>query len=469
MAFLPDGRVLFVEQKTRNIRILVNGAASTIHTVADVNTTGNERGLLGITVDPSWPSRPYVYAHFDHTPGNVIYVSMFTVSGDLTDAGSADLSVVSRYDILTDIPDDQDNHNGGTVRFGKDGMLYVSLGEDAVPCAAQDSTQLQGVILRLDVSALPLGGSGPPAKSVITPADNPYPSTDANAGLTFCHGLRNPFRFHVDPLSGNLYVADVGAGEWEEVSEASGGENFGWPLREGPETRVVGACPEPGGSGNYPYAPPIAYYDRTGFSAAIVSATLYRPVSGGAYSFPPEEYSGSCFYAEYYQGFVRRVVKSGSAWVAAPPVPGQPDGVNWATGIANVADWMVGPDGALYYVKQFPGEIRRIVYTGPQTAVPGAVTSPAPLLRAFPNPLHGETGVTLEFEIDERADIEIDLFDQGGRRLHGFRAGAMEPGSGRIVWDGRDARGREVPAGVYFVRLRANHREASLRIVVTRR
>src|SRR5262249_11931446 len=155
------------------------------------------------------------------------YIAMFTASGDLSSPASSNLALGSRFNIITDIPDNASNHNGGTLRFGPDGMLYASMGEDGDPCGAQDSTRFKGVILRLDVSALPQPGSGPPAKSLIRPATgNPFPATNANAGLTYCYGLRNPFRFHIDAASGRLYIADVGEGTWEEVDEAIGGENF---------------------------------------------------------------------------------------------------------------------------------------------------------------------------------------------------------------------------------------------------
>ncbi|HLG93491.1 MAG TPA: PQQ-dependent sugar dehydrogenase, partial [candidate division Zixibacteria bacterium] len=308
-AFLPDGRILFTEQKTRRIRMIVNGAISTtdpIITITDVQTTGNEQGLLGIAIDPEWPARPYVYVYFDQTGSSMIYLSMFTATGDLSDPNSHNLSLGSRYNIITDIPDGASNHNGGTIRFGPDSMLYASLGEDADPCKAQDSTSFKGVILRISVDSLPGSGSGPATKSAITPSDNPFPGPSANARLVWAYGLRNPFRFNIDGQTGSLYIADVGQGTWEEVSECAGGENFGWPFREGPATRTVAGCTEPGGSGNGSFVPPIAYYNRTGFTASIVSAGLYRPIAGpNFFNFPPE-YNGDYFFIDYYQGFMRR-------------------------------------------------------------------------------------------------------------------------------------------------------------------
>jgi cysteine-rich repeat protein len=286
---------------------------------------------------------------------------MFALAGDLSDGSSPNLQLVaaSRYDALTDIPDGAANHNGGTLRFGPDGALYASLGEDADRCAAQNPSSLKGAILRLSVANLPGTGAGPPAKSTLVPAGNPFSGPDDNARLVFAYGLRNPFRFQIDPLSGALFIGDVGEAEFEEANRAVGGENFGWPFREGPEIRTPGACSEPGGPGASSYAAPIAIYDRSGFLAAIIGAGPYRPVDPPFdASFPPE-YDGSYFFADYYQGFLRRVEESGGAWVAAP-APGQPNPTDWASAIEAPGDFQTGPDGALYYVSQSAGTLRRI-------------------------------------------------------------------------------------------------------------
>ena len=100
--------------------------------------------------------------------------------------------------LITDIPDNASNHNGGTLRFGPDGKLYASLGEDADRCSAQDSTRFKGNILRLQVASLPDTGTAQPSKAALAPPDNPFPGGNANAALVFAYGLRNPFRFQID-------------------------------------------------------------------------------------------------------------------------------------------------------------------------------------------------------------------------------------------------------------------------------
>jgi len=381
-AFLPDGRILVCEQVSGNIRLIVNGAIGSNDPLVDVPnvyTSGNERGLLGICVDPDWPARPYIYIYYSHQGTNTNYLSMYTVTGDLSDPNSDNLSIApsSRYDILTDIPDNAFNHNGGTVRFGIDGMLYVSMGDDANQCTAQETDDLRGMILRLDMSAMPGSGSGPPSKANITPSDNPF-SGDANTNLVFCYGLRNPFRFNVDKVTGQLFIADVGLVDFEEVDLASGGENFGWPFREAEMIRNPGGCDEPGGPGGSTYDSPIHFYDRSGFSASIVSATYYRPENYPADdSFPPE-YNGDCFYVEYYEGWMVRIKDNGSSWEVADPVAGQPSNERWATGLVGASDFLVGPDGAIYYIAQYSDALRKIAYVGDSEPFPHIITGPGP-------------------------------------------------------------------------------------------
>jgi glucose/arabinose dehydrogenase len=468
-AFLPDGRILLIEQKTGRVRLAVGGVADTTLTIPDVNGAHSEDGLLGIAIDPDWPVRPYVYFYYNQTPSIKCRIVRYTATGDLTDSASSNLTLAGPFAILTDIPDAHPSHNGGTLRFGPDKHLYASLGEDGDACGAQDSTTLKGVILRLDVSRLPPGGGGPPAKSLITPPDNPFVGGNANAGLVWAFGLRNPFRFHIDPVDGGVLIADVGETEWEEVDECFGGENFGWPHYEGPDFQS-GSCIV-----QSVHTPPIAAYNRTGFLASIISAAVYRPTPGGVYNFPPE-YHGDYFYADYYQGFVRRIRKTGGVWGPAPPAPGQIT-EDWATEILNASDWLVGPDGGLYYCKQlYDPSIRRIVYTANPVGVGERPPNRPPALSVSPNPFApGHGSATIAVRVNRHRPVEIEVFDIFGRNvatIKGPRGAQETPGDGEqrdVTWDGTGRAGRPLAPGVYFLKLQGEASEASARIVITGR
>jgi glucose/arabinose dehydrogenase len=457
MAFLPDGRLLVIEQRTAIVRLAIVGTvttASPIFTVPEVNPSGGEQGLLGVAVDPGWPSRSYVYFLYDHDGDATIHIARFQVTGDLDYSGAGDLAISasSRYDVLVDAPDNAPNHNGGTLRFGPDGMLYASLGEDANRCAAQDSVSLRGVILRLDVSRLPDLPGGPAPKGLIAAAGNPFAAhPDSNARLVWSLGLRNPFRFHVDMSTGDLFIADVGEVTWEEVNVADGGGlNFGWPHREGPATFPQGCTDTNAG-----FTDPIHAYDRSGFAAAIISAGPYRAPAGGSEAFPAP-YDGDFFFNDYYQGFVRRLTRNGSTWGLAPMVSGQPGSLNWGIGFGQVSDWVVGPSGALWYCRQSNGSfqagtgvIGRIAY-----APAGGVTVP-PSVRLhppFPSPAIGS--VAIPYTLPDPAAVSLRLYDAHGRLVRTLLAGEpRQAGPGVEPWDGRSDGGDDAPAGVYVVRL----------------
>ncbi len=469
--FLPDGRILVVEQMTSRIRLIVNGAIAAIDPVATIpglRQTGGEQGLLGIAVDPGWPGRPYLYIHGDDATGPVIRISRYTVTGDLALTGNGALSVdpATRFDLVNDAPDNAGNHNGGTLRFGLDGKLYASLGDDAASCAAQDTVSLRGVILRLDASQLP-AGSGSATRAQVTPSDNPFVARpNLNERLVWEFGLRNPFRFQVDPLDGTLWVGDVGEQRFEEVDHATqGGMNFGWPLYEA-TTIYTTSCP-----GAVRGTDPVYWYDRTGFTAAVIAPGIYRRPSGTPLAFPTD-YDANLFVSDYYAGFLRRLVLSGGAWVLAPPVPGQSQAGAWGTGFSNVSDWRIGPDGGFWYCRQADdnfdpasGAIRRIVFNGTTSVPPPG--SFLQFLPPYPSPANGSC--TIAWVLTSPARVEVTIHDLGGRRVRKLVPGEDEGVGPHVVpWDGRDDDHRAVRPGLYLVRLAAGGRMATRRVTLLR-
>jgi glucose/arabinose dehydrogenase len=464
MAQLADGRVLVLEQKSARLRVIVRGAlaaADPAGTIDHVRTTGGEQGALGIAVDPGWPARPYVYVHCDDDAGPVIRISRYTLAGDLagTSSGSLTLDVSTRHDLVADLPDAAPNHNGGTLRFGTDGMLYDSMGEDADACGAQDAVSLKGSILRLDVSRLPPGPGAAP-RALVAPAGNPWAdSPDSNRRLLWAKGLRNPFRFSIDPATGFLYIADVGQDTWEEIDQAPvGGLNFGWPIYEGDAFYTT--CPA-----TLPLAvAPIATYDHSQGSA-VVGGPLYR-APAGATSALPVEYDGRLFYSDYYSGSLWLLRDSGTGWVQVAGV----ESGRWATGLDQVSDWMVGHDGGLWYCRQAAGaggatgQIRRIVPLYAPVTVPATGVDLAP---PFPVPAPG--AVTLRVRVSSATSVDLRVYDVRGSLVSTLRSGTVMAAPGEdVVWDGRDDHGDAAPSGLYVVRLRAAGESRARRVVLVR-
>lgn len=455
-AFLPDGRLLLAERETGRVLLapLFASEATPVHTLPDLRTGIGERGLLGMAVDPAWPVRPYLYFYYTHVSEHA-YVTMFTAGGDLLDPLSPDLSLSDPYHLLTDAPDELAVHHGGTLRFGPlDGMLYLTVGDNVSPCESQTLSLMNGKLLRLDVSGMPGSGPGPPLKTSLAPADNPFPGPDENERLVFAYGLRNPFRFTIDPWTGDVFVADVGENHFEEVDTVpfgGGGQNFGWPEREGfvvLDPPVVPCDPIPS------HVDPIyAYAHELPTANAIIGGPLYRSDPFAPYSFPPE-YDGDYFFVDHVKGFLRRIEETPNGWTEAPPVLGQPSATNWGEEIYFVSDLQQGPDGAIYLMKRYapgggpgsehPPGLYRIVRDLSATGVAaGSVRGPAPI-RVVPNP--ARAGATVS--ILGVGTAPVSIHDVRGRLVRRIASDAR----GNARWNGRDDRGAPARTGTYFVR-----------------
>jgi glucose/arabinose dehydrogenase len=457
MAFLPDGRVLFTEQKTGRVRLVVGSilAPQPIVTVPDLNAAGYEQGLQGIAVDPNWPTRPYVYVYHNRT-GNRLRLTRYTAGGELTRSSALVITLSNPYIVLDDVPDNDPNHNSGCLRFGPDGALYLSIGEDEDFCAAQDPTKLKGEILRLIVDKLPPGAGGPAPRDLITPTDNPLQTANANAKLVWAYGLRNPWRYSIDKTTGFVYTCDVGESDFEEIDEVHAGDDLGWPWREGNLVMPRSECPEPGGSGTRSFKAPLVSMSRGANLTAIVAAGIYRWPAAGTANWPGP-YHGQLFYGEYYSGFLRRLTKSGGAWGPSAAAPGQPNGTDWATGLTAPVDFGVGPDGSLWWLSQYngsyggsSGSLNRIRFSGQPVDVPFE-SSVESALSGAPNPFRVSTDVW--FRLANRAVVSLTVLDLAGRHVRTLYRGTAQPGDTRVVWDGRDDAGREVAAGAYMARL----------------
>lgn len=360
-AFLPDGRVLFVEIDG-DLKLLTAQGLTAVGTIPEVEVDAlPERGVQSFCLDPDFVQNGHIYVWYTHLPTPFVRLDRFTLQGDLNNSASANLSLGPRHILLADIPDNSISHNGGTVRFGADGRLYASSGEDEQSCEAQNRTNLLGKLLRLDVGSVPPGAGGPVAKSLLAPGDNPWnSSTDDDERLLIAYGLRNPFGMAVDPLQGDLYLGDVGHDRYEEVDHypfpAAGGFaglNYGWPWREGTGVTVANFPPQPWAScpGVEPpgLTPPIHEYYHPGNGRSVVMGAVMR-ARGLPLEFGPA-FEGDLFVGDYFTGRLRRLVFDGATWSVAPAVPGQPMAAWWATGIVGLVRFDVGPDGALYFIQ----------------------------------------------------------------------------------------------------------------------
>lgn len=227
LAGAGEGRLLVLEQPGR-VRLIVNGglqAAPFLDITDRVGSQGNEQGLLGIALHPQFAENGFFYLDYTNRAGATV-ISRFQTLADGTRADPASEK------ILLTIDQPYANHNGGSLAFGPDGMLYIGAGDGGSAGDPQGNgqklTTLLGKLLRIDVN-----GGDPYA----IPADNPFADGQQGRKEIWAYGLRNPWRFSFDRLTGDLWIADVGQNAWEEINfqpaGAPGGVNYGWNFREG--------------------------------------------------------------------------------------------------------------------------------------------------------------------------------------------------------------------------------------------
>jgi len=342
--FLPDGRLL-VTEKGGALKVVDGGIASTL--VSIPVCSGSEMGLLGIALDPDFATNGYIYLYRTKpAPGGcgsatnrfnqVVRVTM--VSGAI--------DIASLSELLTGIRTDFGNHDGGVLRIGPDDKLYVGVGDtgrgdnqggpgSSTNPYSQDLAALEGKILRLN-----LDGS--------VPADNPFVSTPGARGEIFAYGFRNPFRMGFDPLTGNLWVGEVGDFTVEEIDIVTAGGNYSWPYCE---ATLPAGCAQPGD------VAPIFSYPHSGGSS------LGTSITGGAFagaSFGGRE--NDYFFGDYTGNAIYHLEPNG-------PRSGVTGGATpFVTGAGGPVDIVFGPDGALYYVAINGGAVRRVAPNVPPAA-----------------------------------------------------------------------------------------------------
>jgi glucose/arabinose dehydrogenase len=185
---------------------------------------GGEQGLLGLAFHPNYESNGFFFVFYINKAGDIV-VARYQVSANPNVANP-----MSGMVVLTVPHPTESNHNGGQIRFGPDGFLYIATGDGGAggdpPNNAQTLSTLLGKMLRIDVDTAPY----------VIPADNPFLKTPGARGEIWSYGLRNPWRFTFDRATGDMFIADVGQGQWEEIDfepASTAGRNYGWRLMEG--------------------------------------------------------------------------------------------------------------------------------------------------------------------------------------------------------------------------------------------
>lgn len=300
---------------------------------AKVKSTGNEQGLLGLAFHPNYASNGYFYVNYINNSNNTV-IARYNVS-----SGNPNLADASSEYILLTITQPYTNHNAGDLQFGPDGYLYCALGDGGSAGdpgnRAQDINQLLGKILRIDVN------SGSPYG---IPPTNPFVGV-AGADEIWSYGWRNPWRFSFDRLTGDMWIADVGQNDWEEVNMepagSAGGNNYGWRCYEGNEQYNFSLC-----SSGTSFVFPVFVYDHTyssgGFS--VTGGFVYRG------SLNPGMY-GHYICADYI---------SGNFWTLYPNGSGGYNTNFFPALQTSISSFGQGHDGELYVTHLLNGTVYRL-------------------------------------------------------------------------------------------------------------
>ncbi len=280
-----SGRLFVLEQPGR-IRIIQNGQLlnTPFLDITDrVGSRGTEQGLLGLAFDPNYKQNGIFFINYTNNQGDSV-VSQWRVSS--SNPNQADSQ---SEQILLTVDQPFQNHNGGGVQFGPDGYLYLSFGdggsEGDPQLNGQNTQNMLADILRIQPN---LNGG------YRVPPDNPFANGQGGKPEVFIYGLRNPWRFSFDKATGDMYIADVGQNNWEEINflsaGSSGGENFGWSYYEGNHP-YKGTPPQ-----SQKFTFPVYEYSHN-YGCAVSGGYVYR-----GQSMP--DWQGVYLFGDYCSGIV---------------------------------------------------------------------------------------------------------------------------------------------------------------------
>lgn len=258
-----SNRLFIVEQGGR-IWVMVNGKVEKqpfLDVSGIVSVDSNERGLLGLAFHPQYKTNGVFFINYTDVDGNTVVARYSTL------ASNANVADPNSASFVIQIKQPYPNHNGGNIAFGPDGYLYIGMGDGGSQGDPQGNGQnpkaLLAKILRLDIDS---------AQPYAAPKDNPFASDASFAPEVWAMGLRNPWRFSFDRVTGDLYIGDVGQNQWEEVNfqaAGQGGLNYGWNIMEATH-RYSG---EPVKDG---LIAPIAEYSHANGGCSITGGYVYR-------------------------------------------------------------------------------------------------------------------------------------------------------------------------------------------------
>lgn len=372
---------LFVVEKGGTIVLVDHGTRRQFLDISDLVLNDGEQGLLSMAFDPGYATNGRFYVYY-------VTKAPAGTEGDLriaefrADASGDEAATSTFREIITISHPINGNHNGGQLQIGPDGYLYIATGDGGggndPDENAQNLNSLLGKILRIDPDP-PAGGGA----EYSIPSDNPFVGI-AGRDEIWSYGLRNPWRFSFDRLTGALVIGDVGQGAWEEIDyvqqppAGTGGRaaDFGWDCREGAHVFEAAGCPASG------FTDPVFEYPHDGRCS----------ITGGYISRDPgiPDYAGRYLYGDLCAGPVRSLIPGDGS------VGGATDDRAEAIAVASPTSFGEDSCGRMY-IASFGGTVARI-----QGATPTDCTPPDTVIDS--GPAQGATITTDEATFSFRGD-----------------------------------------------------------------
>lgn len=373
-----DDRLFVVEQRGL-IKILNPNGATNATPFLDLTgmvATGNEQGLLGLVFHPNYTSNGYFYTNHTNTSGTTV-ITRYSV-----DSSNPNIANTSSATVLLTIVQPYTNHNGGTLKFGPDGYLYIGMGDGGSggdpENRAQNINDLLGKILRIDVN------SGSPYS---IPSSNPYVGV-AGSDEIWAIGLRNPWKFSFDKTTGNLWIADVGQNNVEEINVApasDSGLNYGWRCYEGDVAYNTTGCPS-----QTSMKFPLKSINHSTGACSITGGYVYN---GTQYP----NFKGLYFFTDYCNPQIGMLSSNGNLVMSQ------------AFSNNNFSSFGEDKNGELYIAAINSGTIYKIVDSTLSTAAFDQAQ-----FAIYPNPANSEIIIQ---NSDKNYPTEVILFDIEGKML----------------------------------------------------
>jgi glucose/arabinose dehydrogenase len=393
-----------------------------------VSQSESETGLLGLAFHPNYPDSGYVYLNYTSSSSGSLrsYIARYTVSSTNTDSALHDSEV-----ILLTVDQPYTNHNGGKLAFGPDGYLYIGFGDGGSANdpgnRAQDRTTILGKILRINVDNADMG-----LQYAIPPTNPYYRNLLGYLEEIFAYGIRNPWKFSFDLVTGYLWLGDVGQDTREEVDIVINGGNYGWRLKEGFICNPVvnPTCQDTAG-----LLPPVWDYVHNGADAAITGGYVYRGTE------IPSLY-GKYIFGDYETGNTWALTYDDIHPASATPLSDE---------TYPISTFGVDINGNIYLCS-YSGSGRIYKLTGSATSAAlggGNIPSVYQLLQNYPNPFNPTT--TISYQLSAMSKTNLKIYDVLGREVATLMNEIQSAGTHTITWTAT-----RMPSGVYFYRLKAN-------------